>query len=231
MLSSTRMIVPSIPPAVQSLPAPTPVSQVMTIPVVPQQTVAVVPQPLIEPIIQQAVQPVMQSFVQPIAPVAQSIIQPTVQPMTQSVIQPIVQTVPTPVVQPVMEQVIQPVVQPIAPPVVSQIVQPVVQPVAMPLPPMQQYIPQPVIPGPRPLTPSPNYDKFIPPTPMPSSLANDIPPKAYQFYQYVPVQQNVSTSMVNTLIPQGAAYSTNSVPVQNIGLSVGAPQYRTLTFI
>lgn len=227
MLSSTRMIVPSIPPAVQSLPAPTPVSQVMTIPVVPQQTVAVVPQPLIEPIIQQAVQPVMQSFVQPIAPVAQSIIQPTVQPITQSVIQPIVQTVPTPV----MEQVIQPVVQPIAPPVVSQIVQPVVQPVAMPLPPMQQYIPQPVIPGPRPLTPSPNYDKFIPPTPMPSSLANDIPPKAYQFYQYVPVQQNVSTSMVNTLIPQGAAYSTNSVPVQNIGLSVGAPQYRTLTFI
>lgn len=227
MLSSTRMIVPSIPPAVQSLPAPTPVSQVMTIPVVPQQTVAVVPQPLIEPIIQQAVQPVMQSFVQPIAPVAQSIIQPTVQPITQSVIQPIVQTVPTPV----MEQVIQPVVQPIAPPVVSQIVQPVVQPVAMPLPPMQQYIPQPVIPGPRPLTPSPNYDKFIPPTPMPSSLANDIPPKAYQFYQYVPVQQNVSTSMVNTLIPQGAAYSTYSVPVQNIGLSVGAPQYRTLTFI
>lgn len=220
MLSSSRMFAPSIPPAVQSLPAPTPVSQVMTVPVIPQQTLAVVPQPVIEPIVQQAVQPVMQSVVQPIAPVTQalveSVIQPTVQPITQSVIQ----TVPTPVVQPVMEQVIQPVVQPIVQPVVQPLIQPVIQPIV-----------QPVIPGPKPLTPSPKYDKYIPPTPMPSSLANDISPKVYQFYQYVPVQQNVAASMVNTLIPQGPAYSTNSVPVQNIGLSVGAPQYRTLTFI
>ena len=50
--------------------------------------------------------------------------------------------------------------------------------------------PQPVpVPPPmsKPLLPSPPYEAFVPPTPVPKSVTDDAPPQLYQFYQAVPV--------------------------------------------
>ena len=132
-----------------------------------------------------------------------------------------VPVVPQPVLQTVATPLVQPVIQPtVAPALVQSLVQPVsvVQPLAVAIPP----------PPPKPLTPSPQYDKFIPPTPMPQSLANDMPPKVYQFYQYVPVQANTP---VNVSLQQAPAYSTVSTPIQTVAYTVGVPQYNTITYI
>ena len=92
----------------------------------------------------------------------------------------------------------------------SQIMQPLVLPVYQPVfisQPLQQ---QPIMPPapPRPLTPSPTYDKFIPPTPTPGCLHQDAPGKIYRFYQQIPVYEIMTT------------------PTQ----VVDAPQFSTLTY-
>ena len=84
-----------------------------------------------------------------------------------------------------------------------------------------QLVPTPVLvsPYPKPLTPSPTYDKYIPPTPSSSStISTTATPTIYQFYQYAPAAT-------------GPAYSTISTPltgVQSAPLSV-LPQYGTLS--
>ena len=148
-------------------------------------------------------------------------------PQTETVGQP-AQTLP--IMQPVTPQVAQ-TPAPVVPQLVQSIIQPVqsiIQPIAVTQPIVPLFISQPV--PPKPLTPSPKYEKFIPPTPISKSMANDIGQKVYQFYQYVPVQQNV-TPMVNTLVQQGPAYSPITVPVQNVALSYIAPQYGTLSIV
>ena len=149
-------------------------------------------------------------------------------PQTQTVAQP-VQTLP--VMQPVISQAEQTPTA-VVPQLVQSVIQPVqsvIQPIAVTQPTVPLFISQPV--PPKPLTPSPKYEKFIPPTPISKSLANDIgQQKVYQFYQYVPVQQSVAP-MVNTLVQQSPAYSTMTVPVQNVALSYIAPQYGTLSIV
>jgi hypothetical protein len=152
--------------------------------------------------------------------VAQETVAVVPQPTVQQVVQPIVQ----PVVQPVIQSVVQPASTTTAP----QLVQPIVQPIQLTAS-IPQIITQPVVPIQKPLTPSPKYESYIPPTPMPQSLANEIGPKVYQFYQYVPVQQT-TPSVVNASIQQGPAFSTITTPVQNLSL-VGVPQYTTLSYV
>ena len=148
-----------------------------------------------------------------IALIPQTVVQPIMQPAIPQGVQ---------TAQPVVPQLVQSVIQPV------QSVIPVMQPMVVTQPIIQQFIPQP--PPPKPLTPSPKYEKFIPPTPISKSMANDIGQTVYQFYQYVPVQQNV-TPMVNTLVQQGPAYLPITVPVQNVALSYIAPQYGTLSIV
>ena len=148
-------------------------------------------------------------------------------PQTETVGQP-AQTLP--IMQPVTPQGAQ-TAPPVVPQLVQSIIQPVqsvIQPIAVTQPIVPLFISQPV--PPKPLTPSPKYEKFIPPTPVPQSMANDMPPKVYQFYQYVPVQQT-GTPIVNTSVQQSPAYSTITVPVQNVALSYVAPQYGTITLV
>ena len=122
--------------------------------------------------------------------------------------QPPIALAPQPIFQPVVQPVVQPIVQPM--------VQPVVTPLVMPSQTMSQMLPQPV-------PTSPEYSRFIPPTPITHGLPQDAPPKIYQFYQQVP---NLSSSV--QAVP---AYSTISSPVQGSYLSVGVPQYQTLSLI
>ena len=145
------------------------------------------------------------------------------QPVIQSAAQPLVQSLAQPLVAPPI--MAQPLVQPMAQPLIQQAIQPPATP---------QLIPQPVLssPFPRPLTPSPTYDKFIPPTPKSTSIMpDDGTAKIYQFYQYAPAQQ---TPLINPLAAQAPMYSAISSPmtsIQNPLLSMAAPQYRTMSLI
>ena len=164
--------------------------------------------------------PTQVSQIMAIPVVAQETVAVVPQPTVQQVVQPIVQ----PVVQPVAQSVVQPPSTITAP----QLVQPIFQPIQLTAS-IPQIIAQPAVPIQKPLTPSPKYESYIPPTPMPQSLANEISPKVYRFYQYVPVQQT-SPSILNTSIQQPPAFSTITTPVQNLSL-VGAPQYATLSYV
>ena len=211
---TNRLFTPSISPAVQAI--------------APQPLIQSIVQPVAQPLVQSIVQPVIQPITPPVEPqLVQSVIQPVSPPLTQSIVQPVtqplVQSVVAPPVTPVVQPVVQTIVQPIPQPVVQVIPQPVV---TLPQPTVPQLVPQPVTPGPRPLAPSPSYEKYIPPTPMTQAVANEIGPKVYQFYQYVPAQQNAIAS-----IQQGPAFSTITTPIQNTNLSVGVPQFSTLTYI
>ena len=190
----------------QVLAAPTQVSQVLTTPVVSQPSLAVVPQTLVEPVVQ---------------PVAQPLVQSIVQPVVQPIVTPAVQTVATPIVTPV-----------VAPTVATSLVAPVVPTVA---PPMTQLAPQPVLqtPGPQTLAPSPDYSRFIPPTPMTSTLANEMPPRIYQFYKLAPTPAPTTTpvALTNVALQQVPAFSTVSTPVVNTGLALGGPQFNTYTLV
>ena len=166
------------------------------------------------------------STVMPVAAVApQPSLALSAQPMYQSLVQPVAQ----PLIQSIALPVVQPMVQPVVQPVVQSIVQPMAQPVASSMiitpPPMPQVMPQTtVIPTPaqKTLTPSPDYGKFIPPTPVPQSVVNDMPPKIYQFYQQVPTSS----------LQAAPAYSTISAPAQSFGFSgVGMPQYRSFSLV
>lgn len=182
-----------------------------------------------QPVIQSAAQPLVQSLAQPIVappimaqPLTQSLAQPLVQPLAQPLAQPLTQPLVQPLTQPLVASPImaQPLVQPMAQPLIQPAIQPQVTP---------QLIPQPVLssPFPRPLTPSPTYDKYIPPTPKSTSvIPDDGTAKIYQFYQYAPAQQ---TPLINPLAAQAPMYSTISSPItsiQNPLLSMAAPQYR-----
>ena len=191
-----------------------------------------------QPVIQSAAQPLVQSLAQPI--VAPPIMaQPLTQSLDQPLVQPLAQPLTQPLVQPLAQSLAQPLTQPlVAPPIMAQ---PLVQPMAQPLiqqaiqpPATPQLIPQPVLssPFPRPLTPSPTYDKYIPPTPKSTSIIpDDGTAKIYQFYQYAPAQQ---TPLINPLAAQAPMYSAISSPmtsIQNPLLSMAAPQYRTMSLI
>ena len=161
------------------------------------------------------------STVMPVAVAPQPSLTLSAQPMFQSLVQPVaqplIQSIATPVVQPMIQPVVQPVVQPMVQPVASSMI--------MTPPPMPQVMPQTtVIPTPiqKTLTPSPDYSKFIPPTPVSQSVVNDMPPKIYQFYQQVPTSS----------IQAAPAYSTINAPAQSLVLSgVGMPQYRTFSWV
>ena len=77
----------------------------------------------------------------------------------------------------------------------------------------QQYVITPVLTSrfPRPLAPSPSYERYIPPTPKTTSLLANETPRIYQFYHYAPAPQ---VSSVPTT--QMAAYSTISAPVAGV---------------
>ncbi len=77
----------------------------------------------------------------------------------------------------------------------------------------QQYVITPVLTSrfPRPLAPSPSYERYIPPTPKTTSLLANETPRIYQFYHYAPASQ---VSSVPTT--QMAAYSTISAPVAGV---------------
>ena len=74
-------------------------------------------------------------------------------------------------------------------------------------------------PMPKPLTPSPPYEAFIPPTPVPKSVSDNTPPQAYQFYQAVPVPPPApvtTTSFVNVPVTTSVnvpVTTTMNVPV------------------
>ena len=143
-----------------------------------------------------------------------------------------VMTVPVAATAPQVVADSQPVIQPIIQQVIEQ---PIIQPIYVPqgsipqIPQMSQTpTPPPTIvppPPPKPLMPSPTYDKFIPPSPLPTSLPRNAPPKIYQFYKQVPTPQ--ATPITGSFI-QGPAYQTVSMPAQSV---VGMPQYTTFSYI
>ena len=222
-LNTSQFLQPTVLPlqGSQVLPLTSQMAQISPTILPPAPTLAV-PQP----VIQSAAQPLVQSLAQPLVappimaqPLTQSLAQPLVQPLAQSLAQPLTQPLVAP---PIMAQ---PLVQPMAQPLIQQAIQPPATP---------QLIPQPVLssPFPRPLTPSPTYDKFIPPTPKSTSIMpDDGTAKIYQFYQYAPAQQ---TPLINPLAAQAPMYSAISSPmtsIQNPLLSMAAPQYRTMSLI
>ena len=151
---------------------------------------------------------------QPSIPVSNQV---SIMPLQLNQVAPVPQFVPQPILQTVVKPVVQPVVQPV--------IQPIVTPMVMTPPAKPQILPQTVIPTPlqRNLSLSPDYGQFIPPTPIPQGLPYDAPPKIYQFYQQVP---NLSASV--QAVP---AFSTISTPTQSLNLSMGVPQYQTLSLI
>ena len=174
-------------------------------PTVPQ---LVVQAPPTQPIVQTIQQPIVQEVPKTIT-VPQPIIPVIPQPVVQTVPQPVVQTVP----QPVVQTVPQPIVQTIPQPVVQTVPQPIVQAVPQPVLPMTtpqniSMVPQTVVanPIPKQYTPSPSYEKFIPPTP------------------------KTPFSLSNSLLQQNPAYSIMSTPNQGIKSSslIVQPQYDTL---
>ena len=148
--------------------------------------------------------------------------QPSLTYASQPILQPMAQPLVSSLVQPVAQPLVSSLVQPVAQPLVQPIPQPVVSPMVIPPQPAPQVIsPALVSSSMGSLAPSITYDKFIPPTPVPQSLANDMPQPIYQFYRQVPT----------TSVQAAPAYSTISAPVQNLSYSVGAPQYRTFSWM
>ena len=98
-------------------------------------------------------------------------------------------------------------------PLLTSMAQPLVQPAVAQSAVQQQYVITPVLTSrfPRPLAPSPSYERYIPPTPKTTSLLANETPRIYQFYHYAPASQ---VSSVPTT--QMAAYSTISAPVAGV---------------
>lgn len=132
---------------------------------------------------------------------------------------------PTIPLSPVPQPLVQSLVQPVAQPLLQPVAQPVVSPMVIPQQPMPQVISPTLLSSSiqGSLSPSISYEKFIPPTPLPQSVSNDMPKPIYQFYKQVP-----ATSVSVQAAP---AYSTISAPMQNLSNSVGVPQYRTFSWI
>ena len=149
-----------------------------------------------------------------VAPLTASTVPVTLapQPQLSTVVQPVVEprvsiVAPTPAVQPVVTSTVQPVFSApvVTPPLTASTTQ-------------SQLVPTPVLinPNAKPLTPSPSYEKFIPPTP--STLSTTTVPKIYQFYQYAPA-------------PQGPAYATITAPVTTMATTTVPvlPQYGVIS--
>ena len=140
---------------------------------------------------------------------------PQVAPLTASTVpvtlapQPLLSTVVQPAVQPVVTSTVQPVVS-----------APVVTPSLTASTTQSQLVPTPVLinPNAKPLTPSPSYEKFIPPTPSTTTLSTTTVPRIYQFYQYAPA-------------PQGPAYATITAPVTTMATTTVPvlPQYGVIS--
>ena len=119
-------------------------------------------------------------------------------------------------------------------------------------PTMSQLPPQPFqVPPqlPKPLTPSPPYEAFVPPTPITKSVSDNAPPRIYQFYQAIPVSPvptTTATSFANVPmtssinapvttsmnIPITNSYSTSTAPIPvapSNSLLLETPQYQTAT--
>ena len=119
-------------------------------------------------------------------------------------------------------------------------------------PTMSQLPPQPFqvpLQLPKPLTPSPPYEAFVPPTPITKSVSDNAPPRIYQFYQAVPVPPvptTTATSFANVPmtssinapvttsmnIPITNSYSTSTAPIPvapSNSLLLETPQYQTAT--
>ena len=115
--------------------------------------------------------------------------------------------------------------------------------------PVPQLVPVPP-PIPKPLTPSPPYESFIPPTPITKYVSDNATPRIYQFYKPVPVPPpaplTTTTSLVNVPvttsvnvpvttsvnIPVTTSYSTLTAPVPVVpttNLLLGEPVYQTTT--
>ena len=120
-------------------------------------------------------------------------------------------------------------------PAIPTFVPAMAQPLVVPPPPMTQLTPQPVLqtPGPKTLTPSPDYSRFIPPTPMTSTLEREMPPRIYQFYKLAltPAPTPIPVALTNITLQQAPAYSTNSMPVLSTGLALGVPQFGSYTLV
>lgn len=125
----------------------------------------------------------------------------------------------------VSQPLVNSLVQPVAQPLLQPISQPVVSPMVMPPQPVPQVISPPVLSSSiqGSLSAPISYERFIPPTPLPQSVSNDMPRPIYQFYKQVP-----ATSVSVQAAP---AYSTISAPAQNLSYSVGAPQFRTFSWM
>ena len=166
------------------------------------------------PMIQQA--PAL-SYIQ--QPMPQTII-PTPQPTAQSYVPTVSQIMAQTAVQPIAQPTIQTTVQPVVQPTIQPVVQPVIQPMIQPI--VQQQMVQSQLYG-KPLTPSPSYEKYIPPTPITSTpLGSNIIPNMFQSYQYAPIitpQTGVSSP----------AFTTLSSPIQNV--AVGTPKYGMYSYV
>ena len=157
-------------------------------------------------------------------------------------------------VTPVVSQVLPTVSMP---PIVSQVVPTVsMAPQVSQMVPTTSMAPSMVssqMPVSKPLTPSPPYTAFIPPTPVPKSVVESQTPQIYQYYQSVqnptpPVQMAtaITTSYVNVPVttsvnvpvtssinvPVTNSYSTFTEPVPSVpattgSLLLGTPQYQT----
>ena len=109
----------------------------------------------------------------------------------------------------VSQPLVNSLVQPVAQPLLQPISQPVVSPMVMPPQPVPQVISPPVLSSSiqGSLSAPISYERFIPPTPLPQSVATSVPVQA------------------------APAYSTISAPAQNLSYSVGAPQFRTFSWM
>jgi hypothetical protein len=173
-------------------------------------------------------------------------------PSTSYVLMPAV-SLPTEVTQVVtpVPQVSQIAVSQVVPtvsvaPQVSQLAVSQVVPSVSVVQPAPQLVPVPP-PIPKPLTPSPPYEAFIPRTPLTRSVSDNISPQIYQFYKPVPVPPPATTtSFVNVPvattvnvpvttsvnIPVTTSYSTLTAPVPVVpttNLLLGEPVYQTTT--
>ena len=140
------------------------------------------------------------------------------QPVLSTVVQPRVSLVATtPAVQPVVTSTVQPVATSTVQPVVAP---PAVAPSLTTSTTQAPLVPTPVLINPyaKPLTPSPSYERFIPPTPSTTTLSATNVPKIYQFYQYAPA-------------PQGPAFATITTPVTTMATTTVPvlPQYGVIS--
>ena len=175
-------------------------------------------------------QPLLSSTVSPVvtSPLVTSTVQPLVTPAPVVTTTPVVTPAPVVTTSPVVTSTVQPLVTPA--PVVTSTVSPLVTSVAPTVPMVtpsvaplgtiasSQLVPTPLLvsPYPKPLTPSPSYEKFIPPTPSTTTLSATNTPTIYQFYHYAPATT-------------GPAYSTITTPLTGVQNPLILPQYGTLS--